>query len=161
MRSEEIKETTTMFEVLARYGLKANRQGMICCPIHGERHPSMKVYKDGYHCFACGAHGDIFSFIQDMERCDFKTALAILGGTYEHEDRRSAKIAIMRSKARQETRRAQEERSNKKKELNNRLISVYRKYLDRLEPMSDAWADCLNALTLQLYIHEGLNEYEL
>ena len=45
MNSEEIKQQITMYEVLGRYGLSVGRSGMICCPFHGERHPSMKIYK--------------------------------------------------------------------------------------------------------------------
>lgn len=157
MTSEQIKETTTMYEVLARYGLKVGRGNMICCPIHGEKHASMKIYKDGYHCFACGAHGDIFGFVQDYEHVSFKEAFLILGGEYEHEAKASSRVALIRRKAQQATRKAQAERLKKARELNNALITAYRWGLDHNEPMSDAWADCMHALELQLYIHEGLN----
>ena len=157
--AEEIKEATTMFEVLARYGLKAGRSNMISCPFHGtDNHPSMKIYKDGFFCFACGLHGDIFSFVQEMERCDFKTAFKILGGEYEQERTTSSKVAILRRKAAQKTRAEKEDRLRRKRQLNNELISAYRWILHHTEPMSDAWADAMHPLTLQLYIHEGLNE---
>lgn len=40
-----------------------------CCPFHGERTPSFKVYVDNYHCFGCGAHGDVVDFVIEMEGC--------------------------------------------------------------------------------------------
>lgn len=42
--------------------------------------------------------------------------------------------------------------------LNNDLISVYREFLNRAEPLSDAWCDCYNALQLELYHAELLEE---
>ena len=53
----------------------------------------MKIYKDSFNCFSCGAHGDIFSFVQEMEKCDFKTAFMLLGGTYD-KDKKSVRNAL-------------------------------------------------------------------
>ena len=159
MTKEQIKEATTMYEVLGRYGLKSGRGSMVSCPFHGEdKHPSMKVYKDGFYCFACGLHGDVFDFVQNMEHCDFKTAFKILGGEYDQERKTSTKIAIWRKKNAQQKKAEQAERIRRKKQLNNELISAYRWIIAHTEPMSDAWADAVHALQLQLYIHEGLNE---
>lgn len=52
----------------------------------------------------------------------------------------------------------QEERYRQKRKLNNDLIAMYRKFLDRSEPLSDAWCDCYNALQLELYHAEILEE---
>lgn len=49
-------------------------------------------------------------------------------------------------------REKQEERFRQKRKLNNDLIAIYRKFLDRSEPLSDAWCDCYNALQLELWI---------
>ena len=38
------------------------------------------------------------------------------------------------------------------------LISVYRRYLEKFEPLSDGWCDCYNRLQKELYRHELLNE---
>ena len=84
MTKEEIKEQVSMGIVLARYGYQPNRAGFINCPFHnGDRDASLKVYGKDYHCFGCGAHGDVFSFVMGMEGCSFKEAFQILGGTYE------------------------------------------------------------------------------
>lgn len=96
---EEIKEAYTMRDVLDMYGIKVNHNNMCCCPIHGEKHPSMKVYKDGYHCFACGSNGDIFSFVQSVENCDFKAAFYKLGGSYDNSTP-EAKIRLFRAQKR-------------------------------------------------------------
>ena len=101
MTTEEIKQSVTMPEVVGRYGIEIRRDGMCSCPFHGrDKHPSMKVFKDGCHCFTCGAHEDIFSFIQRMDGCDFKTAFLSLGGTYErHSTKRERAVAKARIEA--------------------------------------------------------------
>ena len=84
MDKETIKQQNSMRDVLNRYGMVPNRAGFIKCPFHsGDRTASMKIYKDSYYCFGCGATGDIFTFVQNMDNCDFKTAFTILGGTYQ------------------------------------------------------------------------------
>lgn len=51
-----------------------------CCPFHNEKSPSFFVSPDrnAYYCFGCGAKGDIFTFVQEFEGVDFKTALKTL-----------------------------------------------------------------------------------
>ncbi|WHQ46560.1 MAG: DNA primase [Candidatus Midichloria sp.] len=50
------------------------------CPFHHEKTPSFTVSdnKGFYHCFGCGAHGDVFSFLIEFEGYDYKTALETL-----------------------------------------------------------------------------------
>jgi DNA primase len=47
------------------------------CPFHNEKTPSFTVNEDKgfYHCFGCGAHGDIFSFVQNTENLSFPEAV--------------------------------------------------------------------------------------
>lgn len=147
-----------MREIVERYGLHPNRAGFIHCPFHkGDHDASMKIYKDSYHCFGCGANGDVFTFIQRMDNCDFKTAFYSLGGTYEKPTFQS-KLSVYRLKKQEEQRKKEEIKLKRKKELNNMLIDIYRDWMKKSEPFSDVWCDCSNALTKQLYIHEVLNE---
>lgn len=71
--TEHIKSIVTMPDLAKRYGVTV-RRGMCCCPFHGERHPSMKLYNDGYHCFACGAHGDAISWVMHFDSVGFVEA---------------------------------------------------------------------------------------
>ena len=48
------------------YGLTVKRSGMLCCPFHNDRTPSMKLYDDHYHCFGCGAHGDVIDLAAEI-----------------------------------------------------------------------------------------------
>lgn len=138
MTADEIKRAYSMREIVERYGVKVRRDGMCCCPIHGERNASMKVYKDSFHCFSCQANGDIFKFVQMMDKCDFKTAFMSLGGTYEKPTKES-RMALKRIE-RDRKKREREER--KKKELitrNNTLIHASRELMRQSEPLSDDW----------------------
>ena len=48
------------------------------CPFHEERTPSFTVQDDRgfYHCFGCGAHGDVFAWLQHRQGLDFRAAVA-------------------------------------------------------------------------------------
>lgn len=51
-----------------------------CCPFHNEKTPSFSVNEEKgfYHCFGCGEHGDIISFVMKSENMDFRAAIAEL-----------------------------------------------------------------------------------
>ncbi len=50
------------------------------CPFHQEKSPSFVLYNDHYHCFGCGAHGDIINFTMQAERLSFPDAVEKLAG---------------------------------------------------------------------------------
>ena len=60
---ELVKESVTMKQAAEHYGCKVNRGDMICCPFHDDRHPSMKLNRDYFYCFGCGATGDVIDFV--------------------------------------------------------------------------------------------------
>lgn len=47
------------------------------CPFHSEKTPSFSVHatRQFYHCFGCGASGDVFSFVQKIENITFPEAV--------------------------------------------------------------------------------------
>ena len=60
--------------------VKLKRQGRNmsgCCPFHSEKSPSFIVSDDrgNYHCYGCGAHGDLISFLQQSEGLSFMEAV--------------------------------------------------------------------------------------
>ena len=58
---EVVKESVTTREAAEMYGIEVKHGGMACCPFHDDRHPSMKVDRR-FHCFGCGADGDVIDF---------------------------------------------------------------------------------------------------
>lgn len=158
MDKQSIKEQNTMRDVLTRYNIKPNRAGFINCPFHsGDRTASMKIYKDSYHCFGCGAHGDIFTFVQNMDNCDFKTAFGILGGTYQKPSF-SSKMAIYHHRKQMEMRRKEEDRKNQKFQQCLHEIDTNRELVNNSQPLSDEWCEAWNKLQLALYHHGELAE---
>lgn len=59
---EAVKTTVAPRMAAEHFGLSVSRNGMVCCPFHDDRHPSMKLYEDHYHCFGCQANGDVIAF---------------------------------------------------------------------------------------------------
>jgi len=51
-----------------------------CCPFHNEKTPSFSVNEEKgfFHCFGCGKHGDIISFIMEYKHIDFLSAITEL-----------------------------------------------------------------------------------
>ena len=157
MNTEQIKDRYTMRDMLQRYGLpQPNKAGFLCCPFHKEKTASMKLYPKDFHCFGCGAHGDIFTFVMRMEGLTFQEAFAALGGGYATNF--TARLSIYRAQKRREMQQKTEERLKQKKKLNDLLLAVYRRWLGRLEPLSDGWTDTYNALQYQEYLQELLND---
>ena len=72
---QTIKDRLTMREVLLHYGYEPNRAKFICCPFHSEKTPSMKVFEKDYHCFGCGANGDVITFVQQLFGLSFPDSL--------------------------------------------------------------------------------------
>lgn len=66
----EIREKNDIVDVISRY-VSLTRKGRNyfgLCPFHGEKTPSFSVNATDqfYHCFGCGAGGNVFTFLQNM-----------------------------------------------------------------------------------------------
>jgi DNA primase len=81
---EQVRDRSDIVEVVRDYipNLKvAGRNHKACCPFHQERTPSFNVNpeKQIFHCFGCGAGGDVFSFVMKIEGLAFLEAVQKLG----------------------------------------------------------------------------------
>ncbi|MDF3047050.1 MAG: primase [Candidatus Midichloriaceae bacterium] len=77
---EEIKRRLPASKVISRNVVlkqKSSFQFLGLCPFHNEKSPSFTVSDDKrfYHCFGCGEHGDIISFVSKIEGINFKDAV--------------------------------------------------------------------------------------
>ena len=52
--------------------------GKIRCPFHDDNSPSLQVYADHYHCFVCGAHGDLSDWLVRVEGLDKSEAKRVI-----------------------------------------------------------------------------------
>ena len=80
--TDELRERLSIVDVVGRRVplVKKGQNYWGCCPFHNEKTPSFSVNeaKGFYHCFGCGEHGDIISFVMKSENVDFKTAITEL-----------------------------------------------------------------------------------
>jgi len=81
-RIERIKSEMPIAEVVSKY-VKLRPSGRVLvgrCPFHDDRTPSFVIYphSERFHCFGCRAHGDVISFIQQMDGMSFGQALEVL-----------------------------------------------------------------------------------
>ena len=61
---------------------RAGRNYVALCPFHEERTPfTVRESRQTYHCFGCGARGDVIDFIRRLDGLTFKGACAVLGIT--------------------------------------------------------------------------------
>ncbi len=72
---EELRRRLTLSSVVAKRVrlAKKGREFEGLCPFHNEKTPSFFVNDDKafYHCFGCGAHGDVLSFVINTEGLSF------------------------------------------------------------------------------------------
>ena len=72
---ERLRDTVSLVNVVQGY-LQLRRVGrnwVGLCPFHAEKSGSFNVREETkrYRCFGCGASGDVFTFVQEMEHVDF------------------------------------------------------------------------------------------
>lgn len=77
---EELKYKCDIVEVISSYVPLQKKGGRYfgCCPFHNEKTPSFCVNNGWYHCFGCGASGDVVKFVMEMESVTFYDAVKIL-----------------------------------------------------------------------------------
>lgn len=77
---EELKYKCDIVEVISQYVPLQKKGGRYfgCCPFHNEKTPSFCVNNGWYHCFGCGASGDVVKFVMEMESVSFYAAVKIL-----------------------------------------------------------------------------------
>ena len=79
---QELKFRNKIDEVISSYvNLKRAGSNLVgLCPFHSEKTPSFTVFRntDTYHCFGCGAGGDVITFVMQAENLDYIGALEFL-----------------------------------------------------------------------------------
>lgn len=117
---QKIKDCLTMREVLDRYGYELNNKGFVCCPFHSEKTPSMKIFEKDYHCFGCGEHGDVITFVQKLFNLPFQEALKKIDvdfglnlyGDKTFEELRKSHYQTKQLQAKREREKAEREQAN-------------------------------------------------
>ena len=99
---EAIKQAVTTRQAAENYGIHVNRTGKANCPFHNDQTPSMKVDKR-FHCFGCGADGDVIDFTAQLYGLDAKSAAEKLAADfqipYTHHKRKETVKKTIREKS--------------------------------------------------------------
>ena len=79
---EDIKNRANIVDVISKYIpiSKKGRNHVAVCPFHNDTNPSMQISEDKqiYKCFACGAGGNVFTFVEEFEKVSFIEAVKIV-----------------------------------------------------------------------------------
>jgi DNA primase len=102
---DELRARVTLSSVVMRTTklTRAGREWKACCPFHDEKSPSFTVSdeKGFYHCFGCGAHGDVIRWMTDQRGLAFMDAVKELAAEAGMEvpaaDPRAAQVAEQRA----------------------------------------------------------------
>lgn len=81
---DELRDRLTLSSVIGRDVklIRAGREFKACCPFHTEKTPSFTINDDKgfYHCFGCGAHGDVIAYTMQAKHLSFPEAVERLAG---------------------------------------------------------------------------------
>jgi DNA primase len=77
---DEIKRRNDLAEVITEHGIELKRRGKTLfglCPFHQEKTGSFAVSREAglFHCFGCGAGGDVIGFVVRFHQLSFPEAL--------------------------------------------------------------------------------------
>lgn len=101
---QAVKQSVTTRQAAEYYQLPVNRAGFAVCPFHNDRTPSMKV-DARFHCFGCGADGDVIDFVARLHGMGARPAAEKLAADfhipYEKTGRKPTRVSSVRSEAQQ------------------------------------------------------------
>lgn len=169
---QTIKDRLTMREVLLHYGYESNRANFICCPFHNEKTPSMKIYKQDYHCFGCNQHGDVISFVQKLFGLSFPDTLKKIDldfglnlyGEHSFEDLRKAHYRQKQIQAERERKKQEKQQADAeywavfdewKRLDDNRRVYKPKSPDEELHPL---FVESLQKLSYQEYLVDCLDD---
>src|SRR5689334_634165 len=100
---EEVRTRIDAVAVIGRHTTLRKSGGSFvgACPFHAEKNPSFRVYaeKKRFRCYGCGAHGDVFEFIQKLEFKEFPVVVRELAaevGVDVPDEKRAAHLEPLR-----------------------------------------------------------------
>lgn len=115
--TDTIRQSVSARDAAQALGIRVNRHGRCQCPIHNGTDYNMRLYPGdgGYHCFVCGASGDVIHLVENVQQCSFLSAIEWLNSAFHLGlplDRpldKNAAEAARRAKERKQTEREQKQ----------------------------------------------------
>jgi DNA primase len=119
--ADRVKQQADIVRVVGEYvRLKKSGQNFTgLCPFHSEKTPSFAVHpvKQIYHCFGCGAGGDVFKFVMEMDKITFPESVRAVA--------EKCGIAIPRAKERTPEERQQNQQRTSLVELHREAAAFF------------------------------------
>ncbi|HET9695993.1 MAG TPA: CHC2 zinc finger domain-containing protein [Terriglobales bacterium] len=81
---EQLRAQADIVRIVGEWGVQLRKSGAQnwsgLCPFHKEKSPSFSVHqtRQFFHCFGCGASGDVFKFVQKIENVTFPEAIRLI-----------------------------------------------------------------------------------
>jgi len=115
--TDTIRQSVTARDAAQALGIRVNRHGRCQCPIHNGTDYNMRLYPGdgGYHCFVCGASGDVIHLVENVQQCSFLSAVEWLNSAFnlglplDRPMDKNAAEAARKAKERKQTEREQKQ----------------------------------------------------
>jgi DNA primase len=124
--ADRVKQQADIVRIVGEYVQlkKAGQNFRGLCPFHSEKTPSFNVHptRQIYHCFGCGKGGDVFSFVMEMEKCEFPDAVRQVA--------EKSGIAVPRAKERSPQERKQNQARSTLVEMHREAQTFFVKQLE-------------------------------
>ncbi|MCM3765315.1 DNA primase [Neobacillus niacini] len=149
----QIRQAVDIVEVISDY-VQLKKQGRNyfgLCPFHGESTPSFSVSPDKqiFHCFGCGAGGNVFSFLMELEAISFQEAAIKLAA------KANVELDINLSSAHKETKVSKELQSI------HEAHELLRKFYHHLLVNTKEGQHALEYLLARGFTHESIDKFQI
>lgn len=171
--AKNITELLDMRDAVKFYGFELSKSGFMLCPFHNEDTPSLKVYRDGFYCFGCGAGGDVISFVRRFCEISFPEAVKKINSDFALNLPVDKRMTIREERAYKERLREIEKkreaeaarRERKINEYNNLLYSAVNFEIDKKRfapksPYETPHPLFINAIMWLDYVNYALDSFD-
>ena len=173
---EDVKSQLNIQQVIEHYGFRVNRAHQFCCPFHNDHKPSASIKNDYFHCFVCGAGGDLITFtakylgLSNLEACkelvrEFELNIDISTAEerkaqYIAERKRKAEIKACNS-LRDKLAKDRQLRSESRKYTNYKLRNEIRQQNNRREQEQQEYIQHVGLVlaSYHCYLWQGIHLY--
>lgn len=173
---EDVKRELNIQQVIEHYGFRVNRVKAFTCPFHNDHKPSASIKNDYFHCFVCGAGGDLITFtakylgLSNLEACkelvrEFELDIDISTA----EERKAQYIAEQKKKAeikacsslRDKWAKDREIRAQSRKYTNYKLRNEIRQQNNRREQEQQEYIQHVGLVlaSYHCYLWQGIHLY--
>lgn len=148
---EIVNDIAKMVDIVSHLGYIPNKSGFINCPFHHEKTPSLKIYKNSYHCFGCNAHGDSIDFVAQDLNMSLLDSAKYIANIYGIETSQKS----IKEKRRLDLRNRDRDEVNKSKVIKQEWYNILAYFHRELWQNRDNWdwEDIEEFAKIQIYIN--------